>query len=805
MKNNFLSLDNRLIISLGLHSVAIIAFQLSLTQLLAIVQWHHFAYMIISIAMLGFGASGTLLALARDRLLRVADWFVPFLMTVSGLSMMVAFQITRLELFRFDVYLLFVERAQFPILAANYIIYFIPFFTGALAIGILFIKHASRIGTYYFSNLIGSGAGGLLVLFIFGNIYPQQVPPLVGLLSVLAGLAGISRRYSLLQIAAGTIAILTALLMLRTPADIEISEYKDLANTMNLPEAEIVHSQPDIHGLIEVAASPALRFAPALSLSYTDDVPVKKNVFVNGNYYGVIPKYESGQTSHILDYTTRALPWQFDHHNKILMLQAGEGAPLSQVFTHQPAHVDATITNKGVVNMLQNEFAEASGGLFLHDSLDIHTLEPRTFLASKAAKDYDLIHLPQQGAFGGTAGIRALQENYTMTLESFSLMWQSLKPDGMITVSAWVDYPARTNLKLLATLAQTARNHGIESPKEHIAAVRSWGTITYVLKKSPITTKETKTIREFCETMFFDPLLLPAIESDERDQFNQIEDDAFFSYVDRVMEGDSEFMESYGFMIDPATDNKPYFSQFIELGNLKQLSKIFGQDQLPFMELGYLVVLVTLVQSTILALLFILLPLFRLRKSHRSKSGTLLYFAALGLGYMFVEIILIQRFVLYFGQPVYALSAVISTMLIASSVGSLLTNRIPATPWSLAGTGMIIAILLTGYAFFLTPLLQWSIASPLPLKIVISLLLIGVPAFFKGMMFPFGIRYLSAYDSGQAPWAYGIDGSISVISTSLATIIAVESGFMVVMAVAVICYIAAFSAFLLHRKLFRTT
>ncbi len=793
----------KLIVSLALHSAAIIAFQLALMQLISIVQWHHFAYMIISIAMLGFGASGTLLALAREKLLANSDWLVPLLMTISGLCMMGAFPITRIGFFQFDVYLLFVESSQFPVLAANYLIYFVPFFTGALAIGILFIKHTRKIGTYYFSNLLGSGIGGLLVLFVFGNIYPQLVPPLAGLFSVIAGLLGIGRKYYRLHLVIGILAIATATVLIRQPGSIPISQYKSLAQAMNLPGAKVIYSNPDIHGLVEVVSSPALRFAPALSLSFTGEVPVKKNIFVNGNFYGVIPQYSYEQTTHILDYTTQALPWAIQEGKTILLINAGEGAPLAHTFSRQPTHVDAIIPNAGVVKMMKTEFAEESGGLFLHDDLQIHTKEARNFLASVSGKSYDLILLPQQDAFGGTAGINALQENYTMTLESFSLMWEHLNPDGLISVSTWTDYPSRTTLKLLTTLVQTLYDKGITEPEQYIAAVRSWGTITFVLKKTPLTEQETKKIRAFSNELFFDPLLLPDIQAEERQRYNMAEDEDFFSYVDKIMAGDRRFVEEYGFMIQPARDDKPYFSQFLKLKNIRRMAEIFGGGQVPFLELGYLIVFVTLVQSVFLALLFIVLPLLRLRKSRQGKGGTLLYFGALGIGYMFVEIILIQRFVLYFGHPVYAISAVISTMLVASGVGSLISGKLPAIPRSPTIIGLLIGIMLLGYTFLLTSVLQWTIAITLPLKIIISLLLIGIPSFFKGMMFPLGIRFISEYDVSQTPWAWGINGSFSVISTSLAMLIAVESGFMVVMAVAVSCYLIASAVFIFHRKLFR--
>jgi hypothetical protein len=404
-----------------------------------------------------------------------------------------------------------------------------------------------------------------------------------------------------------------------------------------------------------------------------------------------------------------------------------------------------------------------------------------------------------QESFGGSAGINALREDYSMTLEAFSLMWDQLSEDGAIAVTTWLDYPSRASLKILASLAETARSKGVEHPTNHIAAIRSWGTISFVLKRSSITDREQSLVREFADNMSFDPLLLPSLRPAERMQYNHLDDESLFDYMDEIMAGNEAFSAGYGFVISPASDDKPYFSQYLKLSSLRQMAETFGQGQLPFLELGLLIVVVTLVQSTILALLFILLPLFRLRKGRHKKSGTLLYFAALGVGYMFVEIILIQRFVLYFGQAVYAISAVISTMLIASGVGSLLSERLKAAPKVIALAGATITLMLVAYAFALTPVLQGSISIDLHWKILISLLMIGIPSFVKGMMFPLGIRYLSVYDQSQIPWAWGINGSVSVISTSLATLIAVEAGFMTVMLIAMGCYLLATMVFVKYR------
>ena len=168
--------------------------------------------------------------------------------------------------------------------------------------------------------------------------------------------------------------------------------------------------------------------------------------------------------------------------------------------------------------------------------------------------------------------------------------------------------------------------------------------------------------------------------------------------------------------------------------------------------------------------------------------STLLYFSGLGIGYMFVEIVLIQRFLLYLGNPLYAAAAAISGMLLSSGIGSLLTTRlIKAKNHALALFTLIILIILL-YARYLTPLVLGTINLPQAARIVLALLLIAPAALLMGMPFPLGIRLLTGTNDSEIPWAWGINGCLSVVGTLLASVIAVEAGFAWVMIVAALAY-----------------
>ncbi len=205
--------------------------------------------------------------------------------------------------------------------------------------------------------------------------------------------------------------------------------------------------------------------------------------------------------------------------------------------------------------------------------------------------------------------------------------------------------------------------------------------------------------------------------------------------------------------------------------------------------------ILTFFQAAIAALVLILLPLFRLgwRRGHR--LGTLLYFGGLGLGYMLVEIVLIHRFVLYLGTPVYAAAAVITAVLVFSGAGSYSSSRFEALPAAPRIAAALVAILLLVYTLFLPPLLSGSIGLPMAWKFLYSLLLLAPLSFAMGFPFPLGLVHLARRSEADVPWAWGINGCLSVLSSALATMIAVEAGFSIVLLVAGGAYaIAAVSA-----------
>lgn len=302
-------------------------------------------------------------------------------------------------------------------------------------------------------------------------------------------------------------------------------------------------------------------------------------------------------------------------------------------------------------------------------------------------------------------------------------------------------------------------------------------------------------LRQFCERLYFDPVFLPGILPEERTTYNGLNDTTFFWYMDELMSGKREKLyQQYDFYIRPALDDKPYFSQFLRWKSLRDLAGVFGTRSVPFLELGWLISVITLFQLSLLALVLIILPLLKMGWKGTNRFGTFIYFSGLGIGYMFFEIILIQQFIIFFGNPVYAAALVIGVMLLASGTGSYLSSGIQLNRGAIRKILLLIAGLLLIYSFFLSAMLQNVTGISTALKIVISLIIIAVPAVLMGMPFPMCLRWLSRIEENNIPWAWAINGCMSVISAALATLLTVELGFKIMILLAAVAYIIALMA-----------
>jgi spermidine synthase len=710
-------------------------------------------------------------------------------MLLSGLLMAISVSVSQSEWLRFDSYKLFFDFSNVWKLVLSYLVFFLPFFFGALSIGLIFVKYVKKIGTLYFANMFGSGIGGLAAVMLMWFLMPEKLPAFISFLACFAGLLIVPQKlwsgFSL--IISFVIAALVYLYI--NPGELHLSEYKPLSKTLNLPGSKIIKEKSSPYGLIDVIQSSHIRYAPGLSIKFPGTVSLNNAVFNNGNWYGALVPLGKDSINHF-KHTTEYFPYLINKRKDVLILGAGTGRRITSAIISNASTITAVEQNKAVTKLLMNELAGEVDSVFNRKEVFPQNISPRTYLMKTSSK-FDLISLPVIGSFGGSSGLFALQEQYDLTKEAFSEMWGRLNSEGVISVSTWIDYPYRKPLKVLSTVTEMLYDRGIKNSNEFIAAIKNWNTITFTIKRTAYNEEEIKIIREFCNNMNFDPVILPGIKAVEREKFNKLQDKSFYLLIDRILASPEErekLYSEYLFNIKPAVDDKPYFSQFLQWKGSPQISKYIGAQSVPFFEVSYILLYLTFIQIVIFALILIILPLVKIGWRGGSMSWALFYFSGLGTGYMFLEIIFIQRFTLYFGNVIYAAAAVVSLMLIASGFGSLISQKLKAKPTRLVGIIFIIIISLVIYTIFLSSLLKTTIVFTLPIKIIFTTLLIAPPAFFMGMPFPLGLRLLSERNDSQVPWAWGINSLFSVISVVLATIIAIELGFVWVMIFAASAY-----------------
>lgn len=772
----------RINVAIGLISAAIIAFQLILMQILSYVQWYHFAYMIISIALLGFGAAGTFLTIFQQKLEKNYYTLFPFLLIVTAILIPVVVGIANSEAVRFDSLLIFQDSRHIGKLILTYFIFFLPFLTGALAIGMSFSKFADQIGKIYFSNLIGSGIGGIIALFFMQWIIPEQQSFAVAILAFVGGIVSLPKNKKKLIRIIVPLSTLILIILFFYPPRLTPSEYKDISKTMLLPDAKVEYRKSTPHGFVEIVSSPVLRYAPGVSLAYRDSFPVRKVVFNNGNWMGcLLPQPLEANETNILDYTPQALPYHIDNIKNALIINAGTGENVLLALSHQVARITANETNPEIFNILRQSFE----GFY---QVQPYQTMPRTLLTPDTNK-YDLIELPIIGSFFGNSGLNAVEPRYELTIEALREMWSKLSEKGMISLSCWMDYPVRNAYRLLATISLLLDENDIAHPPHHVVAIRSWCAITFLVKKSPFKRDEINKVRLFCENRMFDPLVLPEKQEIERDKYNILQDTTFFTHVDQLLSHEKEtLIRQYPYRIHPTTDDRPFFFQFVRFKQIPQLISSIREKNFPFLDIGYVLIILTFVQIVLIAAIFILLPLsFRPWKS-RNKKWVLMYFSGLGLAYMFLEMVFIQHFTFYFGEPTYAASATLGILLFTSGLGSYYSGKSQNNKKMRLAIPLVIAAILVLYAFVLSPILTATIGIALPLKIMIAVVLLGTLGFFLGMPFPIGIDYLSGKNTDDIPWAWALNGYFSVISTVLATIISVELGYLLLLSMAAFIY-----------------
>jgi MFS family permease len=797
-------------LALSLISAAALAYEILLTRLFSIIQWHHFAYMMISVALLGYGAAGTFVSIFRSRIERRFEAVFAASAALFGILAVTCFLVAQQVPFNPLEFLWDPQQPAWLLLI--YLLLFVPFFFAALCVCLMFTRFASRAHRVYSFDIIGAAAGCLGVVAGLYVLPPIGVLGATGALALLAGAlvwwgTGLKPR-----LAAGVFGLAAGAIILAAAGplgQLRMSQYKELSQILKVMGAHVVAEESSPLGLISVVKSPEVPFreAPGLSLNAPDEPPPQLGVFTDGEGMSALTRFDGHRESlAYLDYVTSALPYHLVHSPSVLILGAGAGADVLQALYADASSVDAVELNPQVAGLVQARFAEFSGRPYSVPGVTLHVAEARGFAAA-ADRRYDVIQLALLDAFGASsAGLYALSESYIYTVEALQAYLHRLSPDGYLSITRWVNLPPRDTLKLFATAVTALEASGVRDPGARLALIRSWKTATLVIKNGALTAGEIAAIKEFCRTRSFDLAWYPGMQPAEADRYNRLDQPYFYEGAAALLgSAREEFIERYKFNIAPATDDRPYFFHFFRWKALPELVRLKQQGGLPLLEWGYPLVVATLAQALLASILLILLPLGLLRRRlppsplPRPWLRVASYFGVLGLAFMFVEMAFIQRFILFLSHPLYAVSVVLFAFLLFAGLGSRFSEglqpgaagRLSPAAWPVAA----IAVLSLLYLVLLPPVFDALIGLPDLAKIPISILLIAPLGFAMGMPFPLGVAAVAAGNQELVPWAWGVNACASVVSAVLATLLAIHAGFTVVLLLALALYLVAAAVF----------
>jgi len=791
-----------------LTSASILMLQVALTRVFSFTLWYHFAYVVISLALLGYGASGALLSafpgILRGNLPR----------TLFGCSIAAALAIPLgLVVFAHTPFYpleLFAQPAQWGYLAAYYAATGIPFFLAGVCIAGAITAVSERVTRVYCADLIGAGLGaGLVVPLIWRLETPGVVVLAAGLM---AGAAvcwawwwrprvALAPLVFIAILAAGGGAFWRSLEFhpsIEKVMAIELGRYAAYAKANHVHERRAVpfgnvagsyRALPrytrwgavfrlDVLEPLDDATRARSYYSVGASAGYRGPVPAWVTIPHDGDANAMI--WQGGDPERLGQFENHAIALPYlllKPGANVLALGAGGGTEVLVALRHHAKNVTAVDLDPLTVGLVTSGLAAYAGRL--HERPGVHYVvgEGRSFVRRSRQK-YDLIQINLVDTLtAASIGANVLNENYLYTVEAAQEYLDHLSRDGIYCLLHTDTPPGSGDIKfILSTLRvgapiEALLRSGVTRPQDHIAIIWARGLLAYLVRPRPFTRAETDLLERHCADNGFVPLHLPY-----RELPNQLS-----WFVRTSPAARAQFIAGSAIRRDPPTDDSPFSWPYFKWRYLFHPAHRYEREAITS---GQLVMLPLLGVAVIASLVFILAPLALFRRrgiSSPAAGGLALYFAALGFGFMFIEISFIQKFVLFLGYPTYSLTVVLSALLVASGLGSLASQRLISRAersllWALLGLLLIGGLYVLGGTWAFEALLGY----PLWARIAFAVGLIAPLGFVMGMFFPTGIRVVNQVAPQFVPWAWGINASTSVVAAILAVMLAMTVGFRMV-------------------------
>jgi spermidine synthase len=760
----------------GIFSIAVstLLLEVTLSRIFSVLFFHHFAFLIVSTALFGFGFSGVYLFFRKPTPQKL-NVYLSLLSLLFGLSTLIVYRV-----------ILYVPGGTETVihqpqeilrLLVNYALLAIPFYFSGYVVGAILCSFPEVSGKLYAFDLIGAALGCLSVIWLVPAAGGSGAVVAAALISGIASLIFSSLHRILLPLSA-IFVIACIFLLPRAESIFEFPIQRVIEQKYGGRHAR--EDKPEYSGWSPVSRIDVYPAAGANKIMLLDGGSnVSFMLPFDGNVSNLQPRYN-----------LRVVPYVIQHRATACIIGPGGGEDVLNALSHRTASIHAVEMDPLIVDLVQGRYSKFIGGIFNYSAVKTINDEGRSYLR-RSGRQFDLIQqIHNISPMAIASGALNLSESYLLTKEAFHEYWDHLKPDGMLAINRW------GLVRAASTVSLVLQEKGIPDPENYVIVTsrqRSDTDTSLYLKKGKITDADLTRLVDSLDTLKIkiDYAPLPRWKKEQN---------VYYRLLARSSRDD--FIRKSDLDLSAPIDDRPFFDHFQRFGSFQKSSSILPNElnrALEHVNIGDLALLTLLGEAALFSFIFILVPAFRFgKRSSISRWSVLAYFSALGLGFIMIEISLIQKHILFLGQPVYSIASVLTSILLSAGIGSYLFQRFfregSERRW-LMMLPMFLAFFLILELFLMPIVFREFLGSEKIFRFAISGLLIAPMGIVLGMPFPLGIRILGSRAPEVIPWGWALNAYATVVGSILSVILAITFGFRMNFLVALLVYALGFVFF----------
>jgi hypothetical protein len=766
-------------------SLSTLALEILLSRVFSITQWNHLAFMVISIAMFGFAAGGTLLSLLESRR---DGWLAGHLndsQIVCALSIYSASALTASLLcvkLPLDYIRLGFEARQIFYLFCAYLGLTPPFFLAGLILSAAFARHPQKSGRIYAASMAGSACGALLPIPLIPVLGESRLLPVVSLIPLCASLWALLRPgakhpdpgvtvTSRLSSLAGWVVLLGVGGFLASAQGtawlkIDPSPYKSLSQLLLMPQSQLKESRSSIQGRIDRVTSDFIRFAPGRSLKDTRLLPSQQALFRDADHRLVLYDTQSRDESAFVGWTLPFLGYTLVRHPaSVLIIQNGGGTGILAAMASAAPAIAIVEPNPHLAEAIAQNY-----------HLPVKNSAPRSFLAQSSGR-FSVIQIDDWG--NSLIGAAALSQDHNFTREAFDQYFQHLNDDGVLILSRHLLLPPSDAIRLWATAYETLQRQAIARPEDHLLMLRNWDAFTLVMTRRSLSTLELLNIRTWAKERNFDLVAAPGLEEAEVNRFNRFATPFHYQALQQLSAAyrsgtESVFFQDYLLDVAPQSDRRPFPGRFFKWSHIRTIFRQTGERWHALLLSGEVVVWLLLAESALIAVFLLLWPVRRAKKGLSGVPGTtIVYFLATGAGFMAAEMFFIKRLTLILGDPLISVAVSLAGVLSFSSMGGFWSQHLG--PRGLYASLASLLAVLIGIFLFQDILLQAALEARPAGRYALAGLFLMPLSIAMGLPFPAAMRLFLDHPVQHA-YAWSANGCTSVLTAIAAEGLAISQG-----------------------------